>query len=206
MKVLFIILSFAITLQAFEYNGFKSKMTIEDVVDTAQEKNIPITCKSYTLKKEFHWSLLEKCQLHDRLRYYAKTFETPSYTSFYFTSISKKLYHIHIYWMINDLIVNHNQKIKNSELRQILFNILSKKYGTAHRGLPKDYLDLTQQLLFGAKTYYWNIDQNNVAILSAQMAQISLDYIDKSLKSGKEQKEQRKKMMTIEINKNINQF
>jgi len=174
----FYILLLPIFIFGFNFNGFESGSSINDIVNECQTRNIAITTNPITIGKDFKWSNLNKnYKQASRLQYYSKIAGGDAWIHLYFTPKSHKLYKITISWIANDMIMQKG-KLTKKEISKIVENILIKKYGQYQTKFLDTPTKMLTNMIANKKTKFWKIDNNNFVVLDNSLIQLKATYVD----------------------------
>jgi len=192
-KLIFVVLVLCwnpASLPAFTFDDWHSGMTLDEVLDLSEKKDLPIM-RDGLISQNRHFDPKTSRAYADKERifYYKTTLvNEPAKVALRFTGESRLLYEVKVYWQgIN---------VKKG-LAPAVEDMLQKKYGNP-----------TKSRSFFSKDKVWHLDQNNQLLMENSGAALQLVYTDLVLeKTDFDEKKKAEKFENDQgIKKDLNKF
>ena len=180
MKKLFFTLIFLSSLSsAFTFDIWKSKITLNDAIQTAKSNNLPL-CKDGIIGagKEFKESYLylKKYPKNRVFRYTTTLLNEKATVYLYFTKNSKKLYNLKVRWLT-----------RKKDFISTIYTLLDNKYGKRETVISSNFGDFIL-----AKKRQWKPNDETIIQTKTSMAGTELNYYD--VEESHQEEEERKKI------------
>ncbi len=180
MKQLFITLLLLSNIaSAFTFDIWESKATLNEVIQTAKENNIPLRKDGiFSGKKGFYEPnlFLEKYPNNRVFRYTTKLLNENAAVYLYFTKNSKELYNLKVRW-----------GTQKKEFVDSLYTLLDKKYGKR-----KTVFSSNLGEFFIYKKCQWNPNDETLIQTRTSIGSTELNYYD--IEESHKEEEERKKI------------
>jgi hypothetical protein len=161
---------------AFEFDVWRSGMSLSGVLATARDNDIPIAPASLiNVNNGYNHALASKdAGKHFEYKYRAKLLNWPATVTLNLTPYTRELHTVGVRW-----IVSPATKADRDLLEASLVEILSRKYGAFSRAAPGS---LPAALLPGGAKH-WSPSPNDRVLLERRLGGVlELRYVDLSLK------------------------
>ncbi|MGE5212578.1 MAG: hypothetical protein ACM3NN_02665 [Nitrospirota bacterium] len=173
-SVLILFLLTPATANAFQFDSWRSGMSVREAMAVAQDKDIPILREGViSMNKHFDASVMNHIATANEFYYRADLLGEPAKVNLTFTPASKFLSTINVHW---------NAPFKDRAFQTKLFQLLTGKYG--------NYAKRERQIFFETST--WAIDKTNRVSMRTGGNSILVEYLD-TIAYEQAQKEAKKK-------------
>ncbi len=185
LRIWLVCITFFSFCNAFTFDKWTSGISIQDAVEIARVNHFPLTKASDMLvRKTFDWRNLVHYTECREFKYQTSLFGKDARVSLHFTQATGRLYKIKIRWFRF-----YGDK---DEFEEMLYKILSKKYGDKKIGIPANIGDYVFN-----KYRIWEPDSRTQIVVKRNSANIELMYLDKMIEEGQENNKKKKKLKII---------
>lgn len=178
------------TLLAFTFDDWHSGMTLDEILNISEKKDLPIMRSGLLGRKEHFDPETSRIYADIARTFYYKTIlvDEPAKVELQFTEESRRLFEVRISWQGINI---------KKDLPPTVETMLNKKYGSP-----------TKRRKMFIKDEIWRLDNNNQLIMKKSGAALHLRYTDLKLEKADADEKKRREALERDkaIKKDLNKF